>query len=93
MFPRSENGDWVYELQHTFEPVHKEKYPLPKKVRIPKTIYARHIRAASKGENEGEAIFFLASSLCNIPEDLMERMDGRDYGVVQHLVLKRSRGN
>lgn len=90
----TDEGEWLYSIQHPFEkPPGKEKFPIPKKIRIPKTIYARHIRAASKGDSEGEAIFYLACSLCNFPEALMERMDARDYGVVQALVLRRSRGN
>lgn len=88
----TEEGDWIYEIQYPWNPIGNKAIPLPQKVRIPKCVYARDVRAASRGENEGEALYFLCCSLVRLPVELMDRMDARDYAVVQVLCLRRTRG-
>lgn len=90
-----EDGTWVYSLQ--FEPrmfpkvkdgkivEEKDEVCLPFKVRIPKDLWAKNIREASRdATNEGEVLFFLSCSMCHISAVVMDRFDARDYSVISN---------
>lgn len=88
-----DDGTWLYSLQH--EPrmlpkvkdgkiiEEKDEVSLPFKVRIPKDVWAKNIREASRdADNEGEVLFYLSCSMTHTAPATMDRFDARDYSVI-----------
>ncbi len=91
LFPfttEEENGDWVYTIQYPG----KDKLPF-KKVRVPKTIFAKDIRRSTQGRNDGETVFFMLCSVSKVPAKLMDKVDARDYAILSRLMQRRALGN
>lgn len=86
-----EDGDtWVFTLQY---PIEAGPEPGPEVLRVRRTIYARDVRKAARGDEESDALFYLAAALTGVPERLLDRLDARDYTVLSSLVARISLGN
>ena len=83
-----DTGDWLYTLQYKA----LDKIPFDK-VRIPAVIYAKDIRRSGQGRNEAETVFFMLCSMSKVPAKMMDKLDSRDYVVLQRLVQRRALKN
>lgn len=89
------DGSWLYQLQHPLEPSKDDPNGTDiNKIRIPRTVYTRNVRYASrKAETAVDVVFYLACSLTKVPPEIMDRLDARDYGVVSNLISRISEKN
>lgn len=94
-------GDWVYHIQHGFEPLRgAEKVKKSdiangiKKIRVPAVLYARNMRDMMQSDDDSmtRQVFNLCCSMTRVPASVLERLDHRDYTTVAKLVRKRLEG-
>lgn len=85
-FWRETEVGFEYSLRFDPEPSGRagDLFTLPLTVRMPKKLYAKHVRLAGKHpvSTETEALFFMAAALSGLKPEELERLDVRDYSAV-----------
>lgn len=85
-----DTGDFLYALQFDMDPPIIKGFTT---VRIPQKIYARNVRHSSQGKTDGEAMFYLICSCARLPTEVVDRLDARDYIILQKIVSHISTKN
>ena len=81
----------IYTLQHDPEPLASgvaDMMDAPFRIRLPKKVYARHIRiATTDGEGSNAAVgFHLLVAMARVPAEWIDRLDARDFAALTAMV-------